>query len=326
MITIKDVAKHAGVSASCVSKYLKDENSVRPHNRKQIAEAIAKLNYIPSRAARSLRYGKTMAVKVIMPPISLPFFAEFFEYLRIHFAISGYSLSLHTLSSSNAPMTAEDFIDFDGVIIVFPDDDSIVSHVHGILSGMDRPLVVISGSQYGEDIHTIHVNMEQGIVDVCQFLLDNGKKRIAFVGGTEKAATSNNRFAGFEKTVPDEMRGGIYRGGFSMSWGYRAAQLMFKRSPLPDAVICENDSLAAAIIKYMITHGISVPDDMWVIGFDNIPMAEMYNPSISSVGLPSRDIAITAAITLVAEMNGEIPEYKDFDCNFILRESTGHDS
>jgi DNA-binding LacI/PurR family transcriptional regulator len=111
-----------------------------------------------------------------------------------------------------------------------------------------------------------------------------------------------------------------------MSWGYRAAQLMVKRSPLPDAVICENDSLAAAIIKYMITHGISVPDDMWVIGFDNIPMAEMYNPSISSVGLPSRDIAITAAITLVAEMNGEIPEYKDFDCNFILRESTGHDS
>ncbi len=326
MVTIKDVAKHAGVSASCVSKYLKDENSVRPHNRKQIAEAITQLNYIPSRAARSLRYGKTMAVKAIMPPISLPFFAEFFEYLRIHFAISGYSLSLHTLSSTDAPMTAEDFADYDGAVIVFPDDDSIVTHVHKILSDLGRPLVVVSGTQYGEDIRTIYVNMEQGIMDVCQFLLDNGKKRISFVGGTEKAASSNIRFSGFKNVIPEEMQCGVYRGGFSMNWGYRAAQLMVKRSPLPDAVICENDSLAAAIIKYMITHGISVPNDMWVIGFDNIPMAEMYNPSISSVGMPSRDIAITVAITLVAEMNGEIPEYKQFDCNFVLRESTGHDS
>lgn len=325
MVTIKDVAKHAGVSASCVSKYLKDENSVRPHNRKQIADAITQLNYIPSRAARSLRSGKTMAVKAIMPPISLPFFAEFFEYLRIHFAISGYSLALHTLSSNDAPMTAEDFIDYDGVVIVFPDDDSVVNHLHRILSAMDRPLVVVSGNYYDENIHTIHINMKQGIMDVCQFLLDSGKKRISFVGGTNKDASSNIRFAGFQNAIPEELQCGVYRSGFSMHWGYRAAQLMVKKDPLPDAVICENDSLAAAIIKYMITHGISVPDDMWVIGFDNIPMAQMYNPSISSVGMPSRDIAITAAITLVAEMNGEAPEYKEFDCNFVLRGSTGHD-
>ena len=325
MVTIKDVAKQAGVSASCVSKYLKDVNSVRPHNRKQIADAITQLNYIPSRAARSLRSGKTMAVKAIMPPISLPFFAEFFEYLRIHFAISGYSLALHTLSSNDAPMTAEDFIDCDGVVVVFPDDDTIVSHLNHILSKAGRPLVVVSGKRYSEDIHTIHVNMEKGIMDVCQFLLDSDKKRIAFVGGTDKDASSNIRFAGFQKAIPEELQCGVYRSGFSMHWGYRAAQLMVKKDPLPDAVICENDSLAAAIIKYMITHGISVPDDMWVIGFDNIPMAQMYNPSISSIGLPSRDIAITAAITLVAEMNGETPEYKEFDCNFVLRESTGHD-
>ena len=109
-----------------------------------------------------------------------------------------------------------------------------------------------------------------------------------------------------------------------MDWGYEAAQLMMRSFPLPDAVICENDSLAAAIIKFMITHGVSVPDDMWVIGFDNIPMSQMYNPSISSVTLPSRDIAITAVNALVAEMHNEIPEYKTFDCNIVLRESTGH--
>ncbi|MBE6974974.1 MAG: LacI family transcriptional regulator [Ruminococcaceae bacterium] len=326
MVTIKDVAKHAGVSASCVSKYLKDENSVRPQNRRQIKEAIACLNYVPSRAARSLRYGKTMAVKAIMPPISLPFFAEFFEFLRIHFAISGYSLALHTLSSSDPPMTAEDFADYDGVVVVFPDDSTIVTHLHEILSALGRPLVVVSGTHYGDGIHTIHVNMEQGITDVCRFLMDNGRQRISFVGGTDKSASSDIRFAGYANTVPPEMQCGVYRGGFSMNWGYRAAQLMVKRSPLPDAVICENDSLAAAIIKYMVTHGISVPEDMWVIGFDNISMAEMYNPSISSVGMPSRDIAITVAIALIAEMNGETPEYKQFDCNFVLRESTGHDS
>ncbi len=325
MVTIKDVATYAGVSASCVSKYLKDENSVRPHNREQIANAIAFLNYTPSRAARSLRYGKTMAVKAVMPPISLPFFAEFFESLRIHFAISGYSLALHTISSAT-PMTAEDFADYDGVVIVFPDDNRVVPHLHGILSKLDRPLVVVSSAQYGDDIHTIHVDMEQGIADVCRFLMDSGRKHICFVGGTAKSASSNARFAGFSNTVPEEMQCGVYRGGFSMSWGYRAAQLIVKGSPMPDAVICENDSLAAATIKYMVTRGISVPDDVWVIGFDNISLAEMYNPSISSVGMPSRDIAITAANALIAEMNNEPPEYKQFDCNLVLRESTGHNS
>lgn len=324
MITIKDVAQQAGVSASCVSKYLKDPNSVRPNNRKQIAAAIQALNYIPSRAARSLRYGKTMAVKAIMPPISLPYFADFFEHLRVHFASLGYSLSLHTLSSSAAPFTADDFVDYDGAVIVFPDDDSIVDHVHRIMQSLGRPLVVVSASRYDESILHIHVNMEQGIMDVGQFLIDNNLKRISFVGGTERSVPSNCRYAGFEKAIPEEMRCGVYRGGFSMDWGTRAAQIMLRQPVLPDAVICENDSLAAAIIKYMITHGVSVPNDMWVIGFDNIPMAQMYNPSISSVSLPSRDIAITATNVLVAAMNGEKPEPKSFDCDLVLRESTGH--
>ena len=324
MITVKDVAQHAGVSASCVSKYLKDPNSVRPDNRKRIAAAIQSLNYIPSRAARSLRYGKTMAVKAIMPPISLPYFADFFEHLRVHFDTLGYSLSLHTLSSSNPPMTADDFVDYDGAVIVFPDDDSIVARVQTIMESLGRPIVVVSPNQYAANIHQIHVNMEQGITNVGQFLIDNGLKRISFVGGTERSISSNNRFAGFEKAIPEQLRCGIYRGGFSMDWGTRAAQLMLRQNPIPDAVICENDGLAAAIIKYMITHGVSVPDDMWVIGFDNIPMAQMYNPSISSVALPSRDIAITATIFLVAAMNGEPPKSKTFDCELVLRESTGH--
>ena len=324
MITIKDVAQQAGVSASCVSKYLKDPDSVRAHNRKRIAAAIQTLNYIPSRTARSLRYGKTMAVKAIMPPISLPYFANFFEHLRVNFDILGYSLSLHTLSSSNPPFTADDFADYDGVVIVFPDDDRIVTQVHDIMDRLGRPVVVVSASQYTENVHLIHVDMEQGIMNVGQFLLNHGFRRISFVGGTERSVPSNLRLAGFEKAIPEELRCGIYRGGFSMDWGTRAAHLMLQQPAIPDAVICENDSLAAAIIKYMITHGVSVPEDMWVIGFDNIPMAQMYNPSISSVSLPSNDIAITATNVLVSAMNGEEPELKTFHCNLVLRESTGH--
>lgn len=324
MSTIKDVAQLAGVSASCVSKYLKDPESVRSQNRKQIAAAIQSLNYSPSRTARALRYGKTMAIKAIMPPISLPYFAIFFEHLRVHFDTLGYSLSLHTLSSSNPAFSADDFADFDGALIVFPDDNSIVTQVYDIMSKLGRPVVVVSASGHPEKVHLIHVDMEQGIMNVGRFLLNNGFRRVSFVGGTDRSVPSNQRFAGFEKAIPADMRCGIYRGGFSMDWGTRAARLMLQQPVIPDAVICENDSLAAAIIKYMITHGVRVPEDMWVIGFDNIPMAQIYNPSISSISLPSREIATTAANVLVNSINGEDPETWTFHCDLVLRESTGH--
>ena len=97
---------------------------------------------------------------------------------------------------------------------------------------------------------------------------------------------------------------------------------MVECQQVPDAVLCENDSLAAGVVKFMVTHGISVPDDIWVAGFDNISLAEMYTPSITSVSIPAREMSLAAAEMLIQAMNnGELGEMQ-FKTTLLLREST----
>ena len=321
MITIKQVAQCAGVSASCVSKYLRDENSVRDYNKERIAEAIRTLNYIPSQAARSLRNGVSMMVKAIMPSITLPFFAEIFEYMRTAFAEAGYTLVLQTIDA-NTPFSARDFSDTDGAVVVFPDEDAIIKQLKDTLTSVGKPLIALVGHKLADNIGSVYVDISDGMAQAARFMLDNNRSRIAFVGGVESSVSSRERYRGFLRVVPPAMQCGVYRRNFSIDWGYEAARKMVESQQVPDAVLCENDSLAAGVIKFMMTHGISIPDDVWVIGFDNIPMAEMYNPSISSVSLPSQNMSLVAADMLIQAMRGGEPGEMQFKTDLLLREST----
>ena len=322
MITIKQVAQRAGVSASCVSKYLRDENSVRQYNKERIAEAIKSLRYIPSQAARSLRQGKSMMVKAIMPSITLPFFAEIFERMRTAFSDSGYTLILQTIDAEK-PFSARDFSGVDGVVVVFPDEDTLIGQIEETLSSMDKPLVALAGHKLVNNIGAVHVDISDGMAQAARYILDCGRSRIAFVGGVESSISSSERYRGFVRVVSPTLQCGVYRRNFSIDWGYEAAKKMVESQRVPDAVLCENDSLAAGVIKFMMTHGVSVPGDIWVAGFDNIPLAEMYTPSISSVSLPSENMSLAAADMLINAMNGGKLGEMQFKTELLLRESTG---
>jgi LacI family transcriptional regulator len=300
---------------------MKNTQSVRAENRKRIEMAIEELNYVPSNIARSLRQGKSMTVKAIMPPITLPFFAEIFEHLRVSLSSAGYHLILHTINPDE-PFSPQDFLFTDGVIVAFPNDNEIIRQLNAILKTLEKPLVAMSGFSRVENVNSVSVDIGDGMSQAAMYLKSQGKKRIAYVGGDEHSSPSIERFSGFCSVIPPELRFGVYWRDYSMGWGYMSAKNMLDSEHIPDGVLCENDGIAAGVIKYMLTHGVTVPGDVWVIGFDNIPLSEMYTPSISSVSIPSKEMSLAAVKVLIEAIQKETQENVQFKATLVIRESS----
>jgi DNA-binding LacI/PurR family transcriptional regulator len=321
MTNIKQVAAYAGLSPSCVSKYFKDKDSVRENSRKQIENAIAALNYTPSSIARSLRGGKFMTIKVILPTIRLPFFGTIFEELHKFLQKAGYNLILQTVTEGKNFMP-DDFIFTDGVIASFLDSESSILQLREILKNLKKPLVLMQGSQDPLKEGSVTCNIGDGVAEISRYLIANGRKHIAFVGGKRDSLSSRERFKGFRDTVPPDCRYGVFRHDFTMEWGYSAGQMMLDLDNHPDAVVCENDYIAAGVIKCMLAHGIMVPSDVWVTGFDDSSLARMYAPSISSFEIPSVEMSEAAAGMMLDALRGGSLERRRFLGKIILRESS----
>jgi DNA-binding LacI/PurR family transcriptional regulator len=323
MTTIKQVAAHAGVSPSCVSKFFKNKNSVRVESRKRIESAVTALNYIPSNIARSLRGGKSMTVKAIIPTITLPFFAAIFEYLHKPLHDAGYNLILQTITEGEH-FTAEDFFFTDGVVAPFPNNETDILELTELLEKLEKPLVLMQGLPHAIKNGCIICDIGSGMAEISRYLIENKKNRIAFVGGKRDDLSSRERFRGFAEIVPPDCRFGIFRHDFTMEWGYSAGQMMLDLGNHPDAVVCENDYIAIGVIKCMLTHGIRVPGDVWVTGFDDSYLGSLYTPSISSYRIPSKKMSESAAEMLIRAMNGDGGplESRHFPGKLILRESS----
>ncbi|MDR1668739.1 MAG: LacI family transcriptional regulator [Oscillospiraceae bacterium] len=319
MVTVKDVAQHAGLSPSCVSKYFRDKNSVRNDSRVRIEAAVTALNYVPSDIARSLRGKRSNTIKALMPLITRPFFAEVFEYLHTPCRTAGYNLLLQTISAGET-FTSRDFAFADGVIIAFPDDEKVIRQISGILGETGKPIVCLLGHANAKDCTVVSVDISQGMAEAAKYLLSSGRKRIAYVGGTDDSSPSSERFRGFVSIVEPERRHMVFRRDFSLAWGFRAAQYMLAN--LPDGVLCENDSIAAGVISCFLANGITVPGDVSVIGFDNTIIAETYWPSITSVSIPTMEMAEVAVRSLLNAVSGKPVCNQEFQSKLIVRESS----
>lgn len=323
MSNIKDVARLAGLSPSTVSKYFRDQNSVREDSRKRISKAVSTLGYVPSSIARSLRGGRSLTIKAIMPPISLSFFAAVFEYLHEYCRMAGYNLVLQPIPL-NSNFVPSDFEYVDGAVVSFPDNEKVVDRLVEMLGKFKKPLVAMLGHDRKHDCGIIRVDICSGMADAARYLKSSGRKHIAYVGGTKDSAQSRERFRGFEAVIEPDIRCGVYRSEFSLEWGYAAASMMLGSEVLPDAILCENDGIAAGVIKHFISNGIDVPGEVWVIGFDNTVLSEMYMPSISSVAIPSRAMSEAAVEILLRRINGEPDMNISFNTELILRDSSKH--
>lgn len=335
MAVIKDVANLAGLSVSVISKYLKNPDSVRTDTRERIEAAITALDYVPSTQARALRTGKTGLISIISPNITNPFFAELFSAIQEKALEMGYTTILQTIPTARQttssvvshPFAVSSISRVDGMIVCFPDEDEIVE----ILRKRWRhiPMVLLSWNTAGEADVNLVVNLASGIYNMAQYLLAQGHTKIGYVGAPKSSTTSQEKQHGYVRALMqaklpvDETL--IYHGPYEFMTGYQAAKQFWNQPARPSAIITEADIFTVGCIKYCHQKQIQIPQQMAVTGFDDIPMAAMYQPTITTMRIPIAQMAADAVRSLcrlLSEGRESEPIEMRYETELVIRRST----
>lgn len=321
MATMKDVARRAGLSVSCVSKYLNHPDSVLPETKARIDEAISSLDYKPSFMARSLRTKRSRIIIVIMESVINPFFATLFEAIRQDCEQNGYFVMLHTLSDRS--YNRSDFGYADGILLCFPDKQTYLSDI--LEAAGDIPTVLIHGCPAEPHAPSVLVNVGKGSAEAVSYLLSLGCRTFVTVGGDPDSSTMS------------QVKGNAIRQALAVqkdstavhlsveqshSGGILAVEQLESQLSDVDAILCESDAIAAGVLSALIGRGIRVPEDIRVMGYDDILLASMFNPPISTVSIPIGQLGAAAVRMVCGMIDGAQMPDQHFDPILKIRQTT----
>lgn len=304
-VTVKDIAKKAGVSHSTVSRALHGNPLISGETAERIRQIAIEVGYLPSAAAQALKTNRSRVLGVVLSSVEDPFFSEILQGIEEIVQGSGYSLFIASADRDAARerKIVQAMVErrADGVIIC---STSFSSEQSGPLLQYGVPLVVVN-NQAAEDFrYSIYHDDVDGSRQVTRHLIELGHKWIAYIGNSASGRTTLDRLTGFRQ----EMRSSGLRvrtehifeaAGGSPEHGILAAQYILGLPHRPTALICYNDMLAIGVLKSLQQAGVCVPRDMSITGFDNIVFSAYTNPPLTTLDQPKRFIGTEAARLLL---------------------------
>lgn len=338
MVKMIDVAKHAGVSIKTVSRVLNNEPHVQTGLREKVRESVRELGYVPSASARSLRSRRSYRIHVISHSTRSNFVnAIQFGALQAC-QEKGYQMVVSLLEEETADDQAalrqwcEKIMEDgkpDGFILVPPMSND--PKLARILSELQIPVVRIGPNSIDDDNATVTIDDRAAAREVVDYLLSLGHRRIAFVRGKEDQDSTHERFKGY--------RDGLYAAGidldhdlvksgfFDFESGLTAGDALLEMEPRPTAIFAANDDMAAGVLVAAHRHGIAMPDDLSIVGFDDSEIAEKMWPALTTVRQPLQEFGARAIDALVAVAGKRASTnqavFSRLDYELVLRRSTG---
>jgi LacI family transcriptional regulator len=313
-VTIYDVAREAGVSMATVSRVVNNNPNVKPQTRKKVFEAIERLGYRPNAVARGLASKKTTTVGVVIPDISNSIFAEVARGIEDIANMYHYNIIL-----CNADKKKEKEIrvintllekQVDGLLFM----GGIVTEDHiQAFRTSSVPVVLCGTKDEAQTMPSVDIDHEQAAFDAVNVLIANGHKDIAMISGTlQDPANGYARYQGYKKaleTAGIPIREEYVRvGNYRYESGSEATKYFLELSSRPTAIFSATDEMAIGAIHAIQDFGLSVPDDIAVISVDNIRMASMVRPLLTTVAQPMYDIGAVSMRLLTKLMNKETME------------------
>ncbi|GAB2609354.1 LacI family DNA-binding transcriptional regulator [Pseudactinotalea suaedae] len=307
--TLDDVAALAGVSAKTVSNVLLERPHVATATRDRVLEAVETVGYRVNRAGRGLASGRSGRIAIVVPNLHQPYFAETAERLILELAARGFTSTLRIApdaASERDAVLTRTTADADGVIIC--PHYFVADFVDTALP--DRPIVQLGGAPAGV-VDTVVMGEREGFEAVTRHLLDTGRRRLALVwnpfssgepeGSRYEGFVSAHRARGLEPD-PDLMVSGS-------DWdrrasGYEAIAGLIRTGRTFDGVVAINDAVAVGALRALRSHGLRVPDDVALTGFDDTDQAAFTVPPLTSVSPESEDMARNAVDMLLERLNG----------------------
>jgi len=305
LATMKDVATLAGVSVTTVSHVLNDSRVVRPEVRERVLTAMDELEYKRNALARSLRQKHSHTIGLILPDATNPFFAEIARSISDESALRGYSMII--CNTDGDPKKEDDYFHVlaekrvDGIVLIE------ASSPRGDASSLGKfgiPAVMMDRYSVLRGVDTIRIDNSGGGRCATEHLLSLGHARIACIAGPSEITPSAERVSGYRSALSESgipfREEYVLRGDFHPESGHETATRLLRLPDRPTAIFACNDLMAFGAIRAACEMGLSVPNDISVVGFDDIRLAAFFNPPLTTVAQPHRDMG-RIAVALLAE-------------------------
>jgi DNA-binding LacI/PurR family transcriptional regulator len=335
-ITIEDVAKRAGVSKGTVSAVINAKNSVKTATRNHILEIMKELHYRPKGVARNLKNGRgENSIGVIIKDLSYPFYTSIALGVRKYANEKGYSVIVS--SSENDHECEKKFShlfsskDIKGAIIApIVEGEAEIEHLFK-LKMINYPFVLLENVR-GIQANVVAIDNIRAIKKAVKYLIDSGHKKIVHFAGPPPSSHTQERIEGFRHAFSERTL--VFNNDMIVPIGSqyeesRAKTIEYfkdkKKQDYPTAIVCFNDQQALAVMTVLRELNIRVPDDISIVGNDDIYYAQIYPVPLTTIRAPKEEIGIKAAEILIRniEANTLLPTEKVIlDTEFIIREST----
>ena len=330
MATIREVARAAGVSIATVSRVFNNSSLVNADTAQRVLEEASRLDYWPNSAAQSLTTRCTRTFGVLLPDLFGEFYSDVIRGIDREARLNDYQI---LLSSSHS--NAEDVLSasramlgrIDGLIMMAPDEASIdtVERVRRRI-----PVVLLNPRLPVKRCHSVGIENFGGALAAMEHLLSLGHREIALVAGPEGNVDAEERLRGFRQALtaaglaPDQAL--VVEGDFREMAGFEAGSRILARQPRPTAVFCANDSMAIGLLAALRRAGCNVPDDIAVVGFDNVTIADYLNPALTTVHVDACGLGRQAVAMMLGAIEAgpqETPERQVIPAVLKIRQSCG---
>jgi LacI family transcriptional regulator len=315
MTTIIELAKKVGVSKTTISRFLNNEAAghISAETQKKIMEAIEELNYHPNDLVRSLKRKKTNVIGVLVNDISNPFFTQMIKGIDSELQKAGYNMMV---CSSNMDIEREMNIlkmleqkQMDGILVI--GINLPTEHIEHLK--IKTPIVLLERATVNSEMDCFIIDNIEGVDIAIKHLVNKGYKRIAHMKGTEASEISNERYHAY---ITSMLKYGrevnpqyIVCGNYEINDAYKAMAKLMQLGNPPDAVFCSNDLMAIGAIQYLQEKNYRIPEDIAVVGYDDIQMASIVSPRLTTIKQPILKLSIDGTKTLLQRI-----KEKDDDC------------
>ncbi|MCA9982790.1 MAG: LacI family DNA-binding transcriptional regulator [Anaerolineales bacterium] len=310
-ITINEIAKQAGVSKQTVSRVLNNRPDVSSKTRLRIQKIIDSSDYRPSRLARGLTSGSTRTIGVISSDIRHVGPSHTLIGIDEQAYAAGYTISLNLLHEQNESVLDGILRDLmaqpvDGIIWTAVSKNDSYEQVSAKLRNLPIP-VVVGGEMQAEGLSAAYTDSFIGAQRATQHLLDQGYATVAIITGPMDERISAQRLVGWQKTVPSPDQDLVFEGDWTAATGYLGLNRLLQQRPDIDAVFASNDQMALGVLKMARELGRRVPQDLGIVGFDDIPEAMFFTPSLTTV----RQCLVENGRLLVQELDRQIQAHQN---------------
>ncbi|MFZ5968583.1 MAG: LacI family DNA-binding transcriptional regulator [Bacillota bacterium] len=330
-ITIKDIARIAGVSTATVSMVLNGKSDhISDATKEKIFDIAKTHNYVPNTMARSLVTKKTKTIGLVIPDIANPFFPEIARGAEDKASEEGYNIIFCNTDDDTEKeeryvnMLIEKMVDG----IIFTASSKRSHWLHNVQS-QSIPIVLLDRDIPVEgNVGRIIVDNAHGTYEGTKYLIEKGYEKIALINGNIHSGTAKARLEGYKKAfsefglkIEEDI---ILEGAFKREWGYGAVTWLLNQGIGFDAVVSGNDLIAIGVIRALKDSGKLIPNDVAVLGFDDIHMAKLVEPELSTISQPKYEMGYKASEMLInmIEKNENTDRFVIFDTKLIIRKST----